>query len=436
MSSQNQEPEKEKTSLFDWKMIRIPRAVFRVSAVIILVIVFFVSLAVAVKFGGERYPFLKRIGAKLGMERQQKPEQDETDSDVMETHSATLVFAKGDVTVKSKKELRFMKAEKGQILQEGDSIRTFSGGYAEVLFEEGNRLTIKPDSLVVIRAMKVNRLTKIRKSSINLLQSDVEAVVRRPKIKGSEFVIATPTAMAKISEAKVAVKVSKEHDSNLKVFQGTVDLKVGDKSVEVSENQSVAVSKAQDIEAAKDLPPAPTLLDPENLAEFFFKRLDEMTTILKWKHALRNVKYRIQVAVDPFFTDFVIVRTGLSEPGVVVQGLKSGIYYWRVSAFTSDGLEGDFSDYRVFKVTIDQTPPRVELDDVLLLKVSGKVNAQISGQTEADASVVINGVNIKPDRTGRFKYILSDLASEAKVRIAVEDRVGNRSVLEKTITVE
>jgi len=427
------EMRKERKPLLDWKMIRIPRVLVRVFVIFILILVLAVSFPIFLKKEGGRFPFLVKIGSFFGLQASPEKKQDEPDSNVMDVYFARLVYVKGDVNVKSQKELKFQKAEKDQILREGDTIRTYSGGYAEVLFDEGNKLTIKPDSLVVIHDMKENRLTKIRKSSINLLQSDVEAVVRRPKIEGSEFVIVTPTALAKISEAKVAVQVSKEQESKLKVFSGAVDVKVGGESMEVVRNQSVDISKEKKIREIKDLPAPPKLGSPENLAEFFFKNLSEMKMVLKWDDSLSGVTYRIQVALDPYFTDLVIVRTGLSEKGVVVQGLKSGIYYWRVSSITSEGNEGDFSDYSVFKITIDQTPPDIVLDDLLLLKVSGKVNAQISGQTEPDAAVTINDVPVLPDKTGRFKYVLSQISSDTEITIVAVDRVGNRKIFKKTV---
>ncbi len=427
---------KEKRKLFDWRLIRIPRVLVRFLVILLTVISLFVGLVVAVKLKADEIPLLARVGGMLGIYHIASDGPEETAGNVIESRSAKLIFVKGNVTVKPKQDLRFQRAEKGQILHEGDSIRTYSGGHAEVAFDDGNRLTVKPDSYVVIRDMKQNRLTKIKKSSINLQQSDVEATIRRPKVAGSEFVIVTPTAQATISEAKVAIQVSKEKDSRMKVFKGAVALQVGEESVEVTENKSVAISRDTQVEEIKDLPPSPLLIDPGNLAEFFFKTLNEMKAVLKWSPVAKNVKYRIQVALDPFFTDFVIVRTGLSESGVVIQGLKSGIYYWRVNTITAEGIEGDFADYRVFKVTIDKTPPDIRLDDIILLKVSGTLNAQISGETEAKARVTINGTKVTPDKTGRFKYMLSRIAPGAEVRIVAEDSVGNRKVLKKKIEVQ
>ena len=419
----------DKRSLVNWKMIRIPRIAIQLLSILLLFIAFMVSIYLF----QDRIPFLAKMGNIIGI-RSGSVQQDEAmDNDTVETHFARLVFVKGDVTVKPNKELRFVKAEKNQTLREGDSIRTYSGGYAEVLFDEGNRLSIKPDSLVMIREMKENRLTKIRRSSIKLRESDIEAFVRRPKVAGSEFRIETPTATAKITEAKVALQVSKDNESTLKVYKGAVNLEIGEESLEVTQNQGVAITKESKIEDMKDLPPSPELLSPENLAEFFFKNLNQMQAVLKWKPASDNVKYRLQAALDPYFSDLVIVRTGLARQGVVVQSLKSGIYYWRVSAITPEGTEGDFSDYRVFKVTIDQKPPDVYLDDILLLKVSGKVNAQITGQTEADATVSIDGVTVHPDKTGRFKYILSNVNSDAEITVVAEDQVGNKNILKKKI---
>ncbi len=431
----NRGPQEEKRSLLDWKLIRIPRVVFQILVLTVVGVLGMAALVLAIKTKGEEVPWLGKLGRTLGIYETATGKDAAADQDVVESRYAKLIYVKGDVTVKPKQELRFAKATKGQILQEGDSIRTYSGAHAEVLFDEGNRLTIKPDSLVVIRDMKENRLTKIKKSSINLLRSDVEATIHRPKVEGSEFVISTPTAEAKISEAKVAIQVSEEQESEVKVFQGTVGLKVGEQEIELSQNQAAAVSKDTRIEQIRELPAAPELADPENLAEFFFKQLKEMKADLKWRPVAEDVTYRLQVALDPYFSDLVIVRTALPPEGVSIQGLQSGIYYWRVHAVTADGAAGDFSDYRVFKVAIDQTPPDIKLDDILLLKVSGKMNAQISGWTEADAAVTINGTSITPDKTGRFKYILSQITPGAVVSVAAEDRVGNRKVVEKKIAV-
>ena len=428
--------EKEKSGLIRWKLIRIPHAVFRLVLIALVVVLLLSSLALAVNFGGDRFPWLAQLGAMLGMTNPETDGGTDQESDVIESRFAKLILMKGDVTVKSAEEMRFRKAVKDQILKEGDSIRTHSGGKAEVLFDDGNRLTVKSDSLVVLRDMKQHRLTKIRKSSINLLQSDVEATIRRPKVAGSEFEIITPTALAKISDAKVSIQVSKENDSQLKVYRGSVNLQVEDKSVEVTARQAVGISKDKLIDQIRDLPSAPELTDPENLAEFVFKGLNDMKAVLKWTTATPEVKYRLQVAVDPFFSDFVIVQTGLSEQGVVVEGLKSGIYYWRTSAVTSQGIEGEFSDYRVFKVTIDQSPPEVKLDDILLVKSGGTNSAQVSGQTEPDALVTINGVSVELNKVGKFKYVLSNIQSETPLTIVAEDTVGNKSVINKSITVQ
>ncbi|MDX1763283.1 MAG: FecR domain-containing protein [bacterium] len=428
--------ESEKRGLINWKLIRIPRAVFRLVLVALLVVVLLSSLTLAINFGGDRFPWLARLGSVFGITSTGNGDDPVEDTNVIESRFAKLISMKGDVTVKSAEEMRFRKAVKDQVLKEGDTIRTHSGGNAEVLFDDGNRLTVKSDSLVVLRNMKEHRLTKIRKSSIDLLQSDVEATIRRPKVAGSEFEIITPTALAKISDAKVAIQVSKENDSQLKVYRGSVNLQVEDKSLELSEKQAVGISKDKMIDQIRDLPSAPKLTDPENLAEFMFKSLNEMKAVLKWADTAADVKYRLQVALDPFFSDFVIVQTGLSEPGVVVEGLRSGIYYWRTSAVTSEGIEGEFSDYRVFKVTIDQSPPEVKLDDILLVRSGGTNSAQVSGQTELDASIRINGVSVALNKAGRFKYVLSNIESETLLTVVAEDALGNKNVLKRTITVE
>jgi hypothetical protein len=86
-------------------------------------------------------------------------------------------------------------------LASGDRVRTFSNARAEVGFDDGNVLRIKPDSLIVIGDLTENVRTKVRTSSVRLLVSNIEADIKKSVVQGSQFRLEC-TATADIDKAR------------------------------------------------------------------------------------------------------------------------------------------------------------------------------------------------------------------------------------------
>jgi hypothetical protein len=100
-----------------------------------------------------------------------------------------------------------------------------------------------------------------------------------------------------------------------------------------------------------ELPPAPVLLTPVNMATEV-----PLNPLLDWTDALTASAYRLQISTNRYFTNFVIDdSTILSSQFQISGGLayNSG-YYWRVQSKNIVGW-GDFSTTFVFYTQI--TPP-------------------------------------------------------------------------------
>ena len=191
---------------------------------------------------------------------------------VFEVRFARLSFFSGQVSVRKEGRLRWDTAIKDLSLGTRDIIRTYSNSYAEVSFDDGNILQIKPDSLVVIGNLTEDAWTKEKHSSVKLMESDIEADIKKPEVIGSKFNIETPNAVASIKdEAKIAIKVTNEQTSQIKVFTGSVDVQVSDENVKVKPAEAIEISSNKEIVKIKDLPEGPVLYTPENQKEFFIK---------------------------------------------------------------------------------------------------------------------------------------------------------------------
>ena len=135
-------------------------------------------------------------------------------------------------------------------LASGDRVRTFSSARAEVSFDDGNVLRIKPDSLIVIGDLTENVRTKVRKSSVRLLVSNIEADIKKSVVRGSQFRLEMPTATADIDKARMSVEIRPDKQSQVSVYSGQVDLDTGSQKVQVTDRKTVMISRAQGDHAA------------------------------------------------------------------------------------------------------------------------------------------------------------------------------------------
>lgn len=84
------------------------------------------------------------------------------------------------------------------------------------------------------------------------------------------------------------------------------------------------------------LPPAPTLLSPEN------GRYGVATSVtLSWNASSGATGYCVQVSADPAFTNCIFNQSGISQTSRVIDSLNDTMrYYWRVQAANGNGSSG------------------------------------------------------------------------------------------------
>lgn len=419
-----------------WKVITIPHKIVMFAVITLTILVFlFIFIFIMYKFEnpteGDFIKYLLLIHSKIKIPRIDMDRKDER----FEARFARLSFLSGQVSVRKGGKLRWTNAIKNLSLGTSDIIRTHSNSYAEVSFDDGNILKIKPDSLVVIGNLTEDAWTKEKESSIKLMESDIEANIKKPEIIGSKFKIETPNAVASIvDEAKLAIKVTNEQKSQIKVFTGSVDVQTSEEKIKVKPAEAIEISPSKEIIMIKDLPEGPLPLLPENQIEFLYKDVNSSEVILKWKGDNRSVKFHLEVARDKHFVDLLISKEDLLEESVYLQEIPQGAFYWRVKGINANGHKGADSDIRTFKITFDNIPPPIILDNILKLQERSNIILYISGETEPNTELLINEIRLKADSLGRFRGFLKwrDIRDNV-IKIEASDIVGNKSYLEKGI---
>ena len=94
-------------------------------------------------------------------------------------------------------------------------------------------------------------------------------------------------------------------------------------------------------------PPAPELISPINSVFV----TDSMPTFVWSIDSGFDGTFVLQIALDSAFTSNLIEISNISDTSYTLeQPLADTVYWWRVKAVTSDGLEGDFSEAGMFVV--------------------------------------------------------------------------------------
>ena len=359
------------------------------------------------------------------------------EQNIATTRFATISALSGKVEIKRPKDLSWQPASPGMKLSSDDQIRTFSSSQLQITFDDANILRVKPNSLIVMGNLSEDIVTRTKKSSIRLMTSDIEAKIKRSSAKASEFRIETPTAVARVERADLAVKVTPEKESQIRVFSGSADVSSGGKLVRVSNNQQVTVTKEnQIISASVPLVAAPVLISPTNMKQLTFPNLQQGKVTLAWSESLGAKAYHLEIPQDQFFFDPILDLRPLTTVLYEAERLEAGVYFWRISSLNSLGSEGDFSEPEIFQLKYEAEGIPFKIDNLLVLRGRSGNTLYIQGTTEQFASVSINKTSITTDEEGRFRITFTGVPEGTfVVNILVQSKKGDSASFQKEIPV-
>lgn len=137
-----------------------------------------------------------------------------------------------------------------------------------------------------------------------------------------------------------------------------------------------------------------------------------------------------------FLNDKLVETTDADENGnFVIESLRLKSNKNRIKARIEDkeGNKSDFSDETF--VTFDDESPKLEIsqppDNQTLSKDNTSVT--VSGKTEANVRVTVNGFWAVVDNEGNFSYTLPLSSGENKITIEAIDAAGNKTTAERKI---
>lgn len=347
----------------------------------------------------------------------------------------------GDVRVKRAGSFSWKSANTKMILRVGDQVKTSSSGSAEVLYFDGTVTRVEPGSLLEIRDLYEDPVTKVRRVREKLTWGEVQASTQKRNVSGSYHEVSTDRVSARAEEeGEFRVAYDKqEQTSVVDVFGGRIELATDSRKATVEAGERMRATAEGRLSAKEALPGVPRLLLPSDQRVFVFEEPSSEKITVSWEELPSIDHYRLVISDKPLFTQalYDAERDGTKA---IIEGLSPGAYHWKVAAISKAGAIGPFSTSRRFRVSsqrirdrTDNEPPRLQITEFVPI---GQM-VIINGETDPDAKLWIDNNKVDVYEDGSFNSVVK-LRREGlnELLIVAQDPSGNETSLSRGAYVE
>jgi hypothetical protein len=358
-----------------------------------------------------------------------------------ESHGVQIQDLEGDVRVKPAGEFSWKSAHAGMVLAVGDQVKTSSRAKAKLLYFDGTVTSVEPGSLLEIRDLYEDPVTKVRRVRERLNWGEVLASTQKRNVSGSFHEVATEKVAARADEPG-EFRVSfdeKRQASTVDVFDGRIEVQSAGSAETVTAGERIHASADGKFSAKQDLPGVPRLLSPSDQRVFVFEDPAQQTVTLNWEEVAATDHYELVIADRPLFAE-PLYDAKRKEPHAVIDGIAPGTYHWRVAAVSKTGIRGPYSSVRGFRVSAqrirdrsDGEPPKLEISEFVAV---GQM-VVINGETEPGATLWIDDNKIDVFGDGSFNAVVRLRREGAnEVVLVAQDNAGNETKVTRTAFVE
>ncbi len=319
-------------------------------------------------------------------------------------------------------------------LRVGDVVQTETRSAAEIAFDAGSVVRVRPDSVIHVGSSAESSSAAWRVQSGRVAFSIGD--------RATEIQTATMKATASLASTG-DVDVADSGDTGFKLFGGRAEVETrrGQK-ISLSENEALRVDASGRAGAKLALPPAPALVAPGSNERVPFAAPPAVVTRLAWSAVPGGTSYHVGIDFNARQAD-LLLSAALDVPGIGethhdLTGLEPGRYFWRVSAVSKEGLEGAFSRVSFFVVALPEPPrpsatpkPRPPLLVVERLVEVAPGVVHLQGRADPDATVTVDGATVRVGADGGFgEYVRHPRPGALVIRASSAD--GRSSELSRS----
>jgi hypothetical protein len=331
---------------------------------------------------------------------------------------ARLTAIEGSVKLKTSATEAWRDARLADLLRVGDVVQTYARSGAQISFNSGNVVSVRPDSVVYIggSAESSTAAWRVQTGRVNFSVAEERTEIVTPTVKTTARQNATGN-----------IDVADSGETGVKIFRGQAEIQTTQgQRITLGENQAVKVDAAGKAGLRLDLPPPPALVSPALRAQLPRVSPPGASAELTWTAVANGATYH--VAVDYNVTQAnLLLSAALEQVDIrgtthALTGLEVGRYFWRVAAVNGEGLEGAFSRTAFFSVVAPPTPeptPTPTTGPLLALQSVEEVApgiVHVGGRTAPGATIEVDGARLRVWPDGSFGEYVRYVGGEIVVR--------------------
>ena len=338
----------------------------------------------------------------------------------------------GTVRVKRVIDGRWVKADYGLPLEQGDVVQTMSEGIAKVAFADGSTYVIQQDSLVTIEESTTNSAQqnevamRVNTGDISLSTGEVPST---QQVKIDQ----TSTTLGRDSALQASNRGGKAPEILVKKGEGT--FKMGDVTEKIAPFERVTIDPEKQTFAKKKEMAPPILLAPANMMPIFVSA-NAKAADLSWAPVEDVTAYHVRVSRNPYFSS-IEKEAKVEDTSWKVTGLEEGKYYWEVLSIDENGHESIESEKSEFTIVTKGTEGvSLALEVSQLIQHSHVI--EIKGSTQQGARVMVNGEQVPViGADGSFTYFTPPLPSgENVITITAQNEKGGVATQTKKVVIQ
>lgn len=230
----------------------------------------------------------------------------------------------------------------GDIVGDGDVIKTGKGAMVELLYDDKSKITIRENTVVQVGSLNV-------KGSVDIAVISGEVMGKYNKLKKGEYKAGTPTTVCAVRGTEFKIAVSKGGDSKIELTEGKVDVRNPYGKVELNKGSSAEIGVGDKPLQGEN---GKSLSDWQNEKnESLNKNIGDQAD--KYKTHISNFKDETETSAMELeglgeFTKNASSKKDLAQSGEkIVQSeslIEENMLMMDASKMSIDNLKGDYAD--------------------------------------------------------------------------------------------
>lgn len=324
------------------------------------------------------------------------------------------------------KSLAWNTASVGDEVTRNDAVQTFARSVALLAVNKRSHLSIGENSLIVFDEQESDPFLRSQQGVIVMMAGELSGSVSSEDKSNFQFGVNLPNSEVTLlpetpgDKVEFLITVNDDNSTTVNLHRGSAHIVGRD-----GQRQTIGALDSITIDATgtdmriSKLPAVPESIGPGTSASVRYRNVPKEVTF-EWEPVNQADRYHIIVARDPELTDRVVdddvVGTTFTHGA-----LGAGTYYWQVRSRAAWSQSGMSASRRI-RVIQDRDAPLLELDPPPETVSTG--SWRLSGRTDADAAVYIDGIEVAHDG-GRIDEAVELQPGANIITVKAMDDVGN-----------